>query len=236
MNNYSLTFVESVVRTPTIQSFRFFPREEINFLPGQFLKVVFDEENSKNKNLNKFLSFSCAPGKPYIEVTKRLTGSDFSEKFLNLKKGDEVLINAPMGKCTIEDFSEKYLFLIGGIGITPVISILEFLETCKKRADIQLLYSNLIESDIPFEKELENWSRSINKIEITHTIVDNKPANPNYFFGLINDNFVKEQVKNFLERRVYIFGPPGMVKAMVEICERLGFNKEKIVAEKFIGY
>ena len=110
MNNFHVIFDKSIIRTSTVQSFRFVVQEKINFLPGQFLKVVFDVENPKNKNLNKFLSFSCSPDKLYIEVTKRITNSDFSKKLLNLKKNDKVLINSPMGRCTINNFPKNFCF------------------------------------------------------------------------------------------------------------------------------
>ena len=69
-----------------------------------------------------------------------------------------------------------------------------------------------------------------------HTIVSNKPENPNYSYGMIDEIFIKKQVKDFLDRKIFIFGPPGMVKAMEELCNKLGYNKEKIVKENFIGY
>ena len=236
MNSFYVNFDKSIVRTSTVQSFRFIAKEKIRFQPGQFLKIIFDEENLRNKDLNKFLSFSSSPDKNYIEITKRITNSDFSKKLLSLKKGDKILINAPMGQCVINDFSERFLFLVGGIGITPVVSIFEFLEVNKIDADIHLLYANLHEDDIPYEKELKKWSSLINKVKVSHTIVIDEPENPNYSYGIINENLIKSQVKDFLERNVYIFGPPGMVNAMMDLCEKLGFNKEESVVEKFVGY
>ena len=98
-------FLESVNRTPTVESFRFVPEEKIDFIPGQFLQVMFDVDNAGNKELNKYLSFSCAPGKDYIEVTKRISESNFSKKLTGLNINDSVLIKAPMGNCV---FKEEY--------------------------------------------------------------------------------------------------------------------------------
>ena len=91
--------VERIKRTPSIESFRFLLEEKVDFIPGQFLQVIFDENDLNNRELNKYLSFSSSPAKGYIEVTKRLSQSQFSEKLRGLQYGTKVLFKAPMGKC-----------------------------------------------------------------------------------------------------------------------------------------
>ena len=59
---------------------------------------------------------------------------------------------------------EKIAFLIGGIGITPVISIIEHICDKKLSTDVALLYSNRNEDEIAFKKELHNW-QSQNKMK-----------------------------------------------------------------------
>ena len=78
MQEYKVRLREKVVRTGSVTSFRFSAGERINFEPGQFLELVFDTADRKNRQLNKYLSFSSSPTKDYIEVTKRLSGSEFS--------------------------------------------------------------------------------------------------------------------------------------------------------------
>ena len=72
MGEFKGNLIEKVQRTPSIFSFRFKIVGTINFLAGQFMKVIFDNDNRQNRDLNKYLSFSCAPGREYIEVTKRI--------------------------------------------------------------------------------------------------------------------------------------------------------------------
>ena len=47
-----------IKRTPTIESIRFRLQESMDFIPGQFLQLIFDETNLDNRDLNKYLSFS----------------------------------------------------------------------------------------------------------------------------------------------------------------------------------
>jgi ferredoxin-NADP reductase len=58
MQEIRARFVERVKRSETIESFRFVPQKKIDFIPGQFLQVIFDEAKRENKELNKYLSFS----------------------------------------------------------------------------------------------------------------------------------------------------------------------------------
>jgi ferredoxin-NADP reductase len=81
MKEVKVKFIEKIKRTPSVTSFRFLPAEKIDFIPGQFLQIIFDEKNRGNKDLNKYLSFSCSPQRDYIEITKRLSESEFSENW-----------------------------------------------------------------------------------------------------------------------------------------------------------
>jgi len=142
MDIFKVKFLERIKRTPTVESFRFMPEKRIDFLAGQFLRVIFDRDNLENKELNKFLSFSSSPCREYIEVTKRLSDSAFSQRLKSLKKDDEILIKAPLGSCVFNKDFKNIAFLIGGIGITPVISMLEYIQDENLDTDVMLFYSN----------------------------------------------------------------------------------------------
>ncbi len=85
MNELRARLIARIKRTPTVESFRFLPQEKMNFIPGQFTRLIFDEKNRENKELNKYLSFSSSPDREYVEVTKRLSSSVFSARLNNLK-------------------------------------------------------------------------------------------------------------------------------------------------------
>ena len=232
-------FIEKIKRTETVRSFRFKPEQKIDFYPGQFLQVIFDDQNRSNRNLNKYLSFSSAPGKEYIEITKRMSDSKFSQKLLELKQGSRILMKAPMGTCIFKDEYEKIGFLIGGIGITPVISILEYIIKKGLATDVCLLYSNKTEDDIAFKREIDNWSENNSKIKIIYTVStagNGKIKDKRCFFGRINKQLFMSKVTHYNQRLFFIFGPPNMVTAMKDLCLEMGCLKEMVKTENFIGY
>ncbi|MGA2775864.1 MAG: FAD-dependent oxidoreductase [Candidatus Omnitrophota bacterium] len=232
-----MKLVEMIKRTPTVKSFRFLPEERMDFVPGQFLKFIFDENNPGNKELNKYLSVSSSPEKEYIELTKRLTGSVFSERLKNLKSGDSILAQGPLGSCTFDESYQKVAFIIGGIGITPVISVIEYLMDAKKYGtDIVLVYSNRSEEEIAFKKELDSWQKENPNLKVLYTVTDCQPNDKNYIFGKINKELLLEKVIDLKERRVFIFGPAKMVEEMHNLVKDIGVAALCIEVQSFVGY
>ena len=217
------------------RSFRFRLNEKLDFAPGQFLQVIFDEKDRNSQSLNKYLSFSSSPAKDYIEVTKRISDSEFSKRLLSLSDKDSILIKAPMGNCVFKDEYRKIGFLIGGIGITPVISILEYIVEKKLPIDACLLYSNRTKSHIAFKAELDGWADINRKIKVVYAL-DRGPGGEGCFIGKIDNQSIMTNMSDYSERVFFIFGPPKMVTAMQSLCLGIGCSQEMVKTESFIGY
>jgi ferredoxin-NADP reductase len=228
--------IEKIKRTPTIESFRFLPEKKIEFISGQFSQIIFDVDDLENKELNKYLSFSSSPTKKYIEFTKRLSESEFSQELRNLKIEDTIYIKAPLGNCVFEERYKKIIFLIGGIGITPVISILEYIVDNKIDTDTYLFYSSRREEEIAFKNELDNWCKINPLIKIFYFVTDYPPKEKNCIYGVIDKDLLREKVKDLKERIIFTFGPPKMVKAMYDLSKELGCEEKNIKTENFVGY
>ncbi|MFA4984626.1 MAG: FAD-dependent oxidoreductase [Candidatus Omnitrophota bacterium] len=236
MQGIRVKFIEGIKRTATIESFRFAAAGGIDFEAGQFMQLIFNEADPSDKILNKYLSFSCAPGKDYIEATKRLSESAFSKRLKALKPGEEVFIKGPFGSCVFRSDYRKIAFLIGGIGITPVISIIEQIATAGIPTDTVLFYSNRSEEEIAFKQELDSWAEANSNIRVIYTVTDCPPRQKRCIYGRIDEKLLSEKLGDIFERVVFIFGPPKMVEAMQGLCLNLGCPKENIKTESFIGY
>lgn len=230
------TFIEKIKRTGTVESFRFRLGKKVDFIPGQFCEVIFDEAHRGNKELNKYLSMSSSPTKDYIEVTKRISPSKFSQKLMGLKPGDEVLLKLPMGTCVFQEAYQRIGFLIGGIGITPVIAIIEYIVDKKLDTDLYLFYSNHTDEDIAFKKELDAWQADHKNIKIYYTVTDCRPKDKTCLYGFIDKDLLEARACDLGERILYIFGPPSMVESMCNLSLELECKKENIKMERFIGY
>jgi ferredoxin-NADP reductase len=225
---------EIIQRTYNVKSFRLSLDVPLEFKAGQFMRVTLGE----GKELEHYLSFSNSPTEiGFIEFTKKISESAFSKRLCGLKPGDTIRVQAPFGKFTLEgNESAKIAFLSGGIGITPIRSIVKYVVDKNIGTDMVLVYANRTIRDITFHQDLEQMQKRYPKFKLAHILCE--PA-PNFTcnIGLMNAQIVKNEVPDYNERKFYLCGPPGMVEAMKKmLLEELKVKKENIITENFQGY
>lgn len=236
MKTFNLKLSARIKRTADIESFRFIPESKISFLPGQFARIILDSDNHHDKSLIKYLSFSGSPLNSYLEFTKRISRSDFSKKLTSLKTGDEITFQGPLGNCVFKERYEEVVFLAGGIGITPVISMIEYIAQKGLNTRIKLFYSNHRRDDIAFQGALDGWQSANKNIEIFYLVSENKPEDKRYILGRINKEILENNVQDINQQIFYAFGPPKMVEAMKSLCLDMNCSPDQLIAESFLGY
>ncbi|MGB9642670.1 MAG: ferredoxin--NADP reductase [Candidatus Ratteibacteria bacterium] len=214
----------SIVRTNSVISVRVAKPDNFGFLPGQFFKVYA-------KDGFRYLSASCSPQRNYLEFTKKITQSEFSTWFKSLKEGDTIVIDGPYGKFTLDPDDKKVLFIAGGIGITPIFSMLENAVILKDNRDYALFYGNKNANDIPFYNELQEFASRIN-LKIFMFLEEEKQ---NCYYGYIEIRKIQELVPDASNRTVFICGPTAMVEKLYSEAKEFK-PAEKIKIEKLIGY
>lgn len=224
---------EVIQRTHNVKSFRLEVEEGINFKAGQFLLVTLKTE----PELKRCLSISSSPTeKGYLEFTKKITESEFSQRLDTLKPGDLLRIQYPFGNFSLRDPQAKIAFLSAGIGITPIRSICKYVVDKKMNTDIVLVYANRSIKDIVFKEDFELMQKQYPKLKIIHVL--SEPA-PEFkcVAGLINAQIIKNEIPDYIQRKFHICGPPGMVEAMKKILtDELILDPKNIITENFQGY
>ena len=233
MYNVTLKIKEVIQRTYNVKSVRLEAPEGSTYKAGQFLCVHLLVE----PEIKRYLSISSSPTeKGYIEFTKKLTQSDFSKALDLLKAGDMVRVEFPYGKFTLQDQKSKIAFLSGGIGITPIRSIVKYALDTHLGTDMVLVYANRSIKDIVFKDDLEDMQRYYPGFKVAHVLCEAAPG-LKCTVGLINSQVIKNQISDYRERKFYLCGPPAMVEAMEKILrEELSLPDENIITENFTGY
>ncbi|MBM3253988.1 MAG: FAD-dependent oxidoreductase [Candidatus Omnitrophica bacterium] len=228
---------EILERTYNVKSFRFVRPEATVYKPGQYLFVTV---RFLDKEITKPLSISSSPTeKEFIEFTKKLTNSDFSQTLNNMKIGKMIRVRFPLGGFTFTGEYEKIAFLSGGIGVTPIRSIIKYATDLNLNSSIILIDSNNRVEDIVFKEELDLMQEKNRGLHIIYTLTD-----LNYDMsswkgckGYITEDMIKMNIPNYKDRRFYLCGPPMMVDAMKKILvDKLDLKKESIILENFFGY
>lgn len=197
--------------------------EKFKFNEGQYINISF--LTKKMWQPHPFSLSHFWNGK-FLRISVKNIG-DFTSEIKNIKSGTKVLIDGPLGIFTKEStVKNKYLFIAGGIGITPIMSMTGSLSD--KNTDFVLLYANKTITDVVFKNELEN---SINIKNIYYVFSQEK--NKEYENGYIDEEKIKRIVPDFKNRDIYICGPGEMMDSLLDIFKKLGVDKRQIHYEKF---
>jgi ferredoxin-NADP reductase len=229
-----LKLEEIINRTYNVKSFRLEVKGDISYKAGQFLQVFL---KSGQGELSHYFSISNSPTeKGYLEFTKKITESEFSLLLDSLKTGDTLKIKYPFGAFTFEGEYPKIAFLSGGIGITPIRSIIKYVIDKKLDTDMVLMYANRSSKDIAFKDDFDIMQKVNPKLKVVY-LISEAEAGWQGKVGHINSLMIKEEIPDYASRRFYSCGPPLMVEAIKKILlEELALSKEKIITENFMGY
>ena len=226
--------IDLIQRTDDVLSIRFERPKIFDYLPGQYMFLTLDKYGKK---LRKHFTFSSSPTEEgFIEITKRLTGHEYSNALTELEIGETVSIDAPYGKFTFKGEYNKILFLTGGIGIAPIRSIIRYCTDDEINSDMALVYSCRYEDSIPFREELDELQRINLNLNVFYTLTQ-PTENWTGLAGRISVDMIKEEVPDYFERVSYVCGPPGMVDSIMNILiNELKIPTPQIMYEHFLGY
>ena len=201
-----------------------------NFEAGQFSQYYLTDGD---KIYNRHFTISSAPHEKHLEFATRLSASDFKTKLQKVTVGDEIEISQAIGKFVLhENKKVPAVFITGGIGITPFISMLRQIQHDDWDRQITLIYSNRSQSSAAYLSELQAINNPNFKLILNMTN-DKKWEGYN---GLIDQAMLEKEISNLTEPIYYTAGPPVMVEAMIKLLQNLNIEKEKIKYEEFFGY
>jgi glycine betaine catabolism B len=223
-----------VHRSPTVKSFQF-SADSQEFAAGQFFFVKI---NVNGKDAEHHFSFSNSPTDTgYLEVTKRITGSDYSQALDHLKPGDAAHLRGPFGLFTLPYETRPLAFLSGGIGVTPLRSMLRYIVHEKLPYDVIMLYGCPSAEEILFRDEFGEMAGANGNIRVEYVLSGPEfPVDWRGKRGFINRELVAGTMPDYKDRLFYISGPPKMVISLTEQVAALGVPPEKIKRDSFTGY
>jgi glycine betaine catabolism B len=231
-STFPATLTDKIPRTSATMSFRFSRPADYDFVAGQWFIITFPGEDGP---LTHHFTHSNAPGEPFLEFTTRLTGSTFKRAMQDMAPGTEVTLEGPFGGFVLKDTIERAVFLTGGIGVTPVRSILRDLAERDDDRAVTVFYGNESEETITFADELAALERDLTNLRVHHVL--SRP-NPEWSGrqGHVRAEVLAEELEDRNAWHYFISGPPGMVQAMRDMLRELDVPRRQITLENFEGY
>ncbi|MFN8624479.1 MAG: FAD-dependent oxidoreductase [Candidatus Binatia bacterium] len=174
-------------------------------------------------------SFASAPYEDTLRMATRMRDTPFKRAARQVPEGTTVQLLALWGDFTLHrNESIPAVFLIGGIGITPVRSIVAQATHDRSAHRITLIYANRTPSLAAYTSDLQRYAaenRNFNFVPV-YTATQ----------GHVSADTIRQHVMDVRAAKFYLAGPEGMVRAMRTLLMQVGADEDNIRTEEFEGY
>lgn len=191
------------------------------FTPGQATEVAINKEKWISEK--RPFTITNLPDDDYLEFIIKTYPhhSGVTNELLSLKKGVELIIHDPWGAI---HFKGKGVFIAGGAGITPFISIFRDLVSKKQIGENQLIYGNKTKKDIIHE----SWLKKLFGPAMINVL--SEEIRTGYHHGFISTGFLQRSLLSY-HHTYYVCGPPPMTASVLQSLHTLGISENVVVTE-----
>lgn len=197
--------------------------QQYAFTAGQATEVSINKNGWKDEK--RPFTFTCLPDDDYLEFTIKTYPSHNSvtNELLHLKINDELILHDVFGDIA---YKGEGIFIAGGAGVTPFISIFRYLQSKNEIGNNKLIFANKTKADIILEQEF----KKILGNNFINILSDEKVDG--YANGQITEDFIKAN-SGGINKIFYVCGPPPMMDAIEKQLANLQVDENSIVKETF---
>ncbi len=208
----------------------------LSFQPGQYAAINFEHRGRKSPT-RCFSIVSAPTDQDVLQFSMRVRGK-FTTAVSNLEAGDLVNVSGPFGGFVFDLARDKEaVFLAGGIGITPFISMMRHLVRLRADNNVVLLYSAQSQDDIPFADELMSIQKTHPNLKTLFVIgkppVDKLPPAHVIEGNISEDVLNKVTGGDYSRQKFFACGPPGFMGAMSAMILKKGVPRNRMLTEAF---
>lgn len=221
-------------------AFYFSRPEGFIFKPGQAIDLILTDPDHPGADGERHaFSLVGAPFQHELCITTRMRDTVYKRRLEALMPGASVQIDGPFGSLGLHGKSARAaVFIAGGIGITPFMSMLRHAAHETLPHQILLLYSNRRPEDAAFLGELQALERKNPRFRLMATMTQ-MPKSTQAWTGeqaMLSGDLVKREIAGLADPIFYIVGPPAMVEAVKGALSQAGVDGDDIRSEEFYGY
>jgi predicted ferric reductase len=205
-----------------------------SYAPGQFAFLTFHSEALQRERHP--WTISSTPTRPESLIFTIKCSGDFTASIGKLKPGDTALVDGPYGLFSyaahVRDPKGELVMIAGGVGVTPMLSMLRYMADRGDTRKATLVWSNKTEADILCREELEAIGAKLPNLSIHHVLTRQKDFQG--LTGRLDAAMLKELLSGCSsDAAVFVCGPPPMMDAVCKALKEIGFRARRIHTEKF---
>lgn len=203
-----------------------------DFLPGQFAFVSF--ENPEIPGEEHPFTIASAPDNSEILQFMIKDVGDWTRRMKALKIGDRAKISGPFGVfSSFRHENSRLIMVAGGIGITPMLSILRQLALEKSELPVKLIWSYKTSAEAPCQEEFEDLHKHLSHFEIVR-LVTREQSDQNNVMARLDKESLQNLVPEFKEGNlVMLCGPAKMMKDVRQFLVESGYPASAVLSEEF---
>jgi len=240
MPKYETTLTARETVAEGTMAFHFAKPAGFKFEAGQSMNVsLIDPPETDGKGNSRSFSLVSAPYETELVIATRMRDTAFKRVLKSMPAGGRVSLRGPAGKFTLDGADARpAVFLAGGIGITPFVSMSRQAAHDRLARDIWLFYSNRRPEDAAFLDELAALPRRNPRYRFVGTMVEMAKSTRPWTgeTGFLDRAMLERHLKDLSASVYYTAGPPGLVEAMQKMLADAGVDDEAIRTDEFFGY
>ena len=221
-------------------AFHFEKPKDFTFKAGQFADFTLSNPSQTDAEGNtRGFSLASAPYEEDLMVATRMRDTAFKRELKVMKPGTEVAMDAPYGSLTLHNNAQiPAVFLTGGIGITPVRSIVLQAARDKLPHKIFVFDSNRTPEATAFLDELREIPKDNPNCTFVGTMTEMQNSKSEWQgeTGYVTKAMLMKHIDDLTLPIYYVSGPASMVAAMRKLLNESGVNDDNIRTEEFTGY
>ncbi len=230
-----LKVVEIIEETPSAKTFRF-ERMDGSFPPfraGQYVNLFADIDGV---HTSRAYSISSAPGENTLDLTVRRKPEGFVSGYLldRLEVGDTLLSSGPAGQFYHEPLIDRgdLVFLAGGSGVTPFMSLLRGFDAKNWPVNVHMLYGSRTLEDTIFAGELDALSKDNSRFN--YALVLSEPEEEYQgVTGFLTSELIRKHIGSLEGCTFMLCGPNAMYDFVLGELQKLEVPAHKIRREAY---
>jgi propane monooxygenase reductase component len=202
---------------------------EVKFFPGQYMDIAVPGTDE----VRSFSMANTSSREGFLEFVIKVYPDGLFSRFLDtrLKVGDRLDLTGPFGVFTLREGDDELVFVGGGAGMAPILSLLRSMAERGIDRKTTFFYGARGQRDLCFEAELRSLAEQLPRFSYLPALSEDADGWTGET-GLITD-VVKRLTGDLARAHAYVCGPPPMVEAALPLLQTLGVPEKRIYYDKF---
>jgi Na+-transporting NADH:ubiquinone oxidoreductase subunit F len=210
--------------------------DTMDYVPGQYVQMLCPRYKGNSEEVYRAYSIASDPNeKRVLELIIRRVPNGICTTwcFEYLKEGQTVKLNGPYGEFRLSDSDAPMVFVAGGSGIAPFVSILHQMKHNHSQREAVFFFGGNTVRDLCLLEEMKQFEKALPHFTFVPVVARPEPDSGwNGQTGLVTEA-VRRRYTDLSGHEGYLCGSPGMIEASIKVFTSLGMPEDKIYYDKF---